>query len=99
VVVTRSMLQRVIPPQRLQDEIAKIEGRTYKEVYDVQPFRCEAFRVLLRDHPERDVTSLWLHAYDCEVELIDDSPTNGSSPTPALLSAGIGGASPETSTS
>jgi hypothetical protein len=97
-VVTKSMLQRVIPPQRLQDEIAKLEGRPYKDVYEVQPFRCEAFRVLLRDHPDRDVTSLWFHAYDVEVELLDDSPTNGSSPTPALLSAGTGAAFPETST-
>jgi hypothetical protein len=99
VVVTKAMLQRSIPPQRLQDEIAKAEGRPYKDVYEAQPFRCEAFRVLLREYPGRDVTSLWYHAYDVEVELLDDSPTNGSSPTPALLSADTGGASPEISTS
>jgi hypothetical protein len=99
ITVTRAMLQRVLPPQRLQDEVAKLDGRPYKEVYEAQPIRVEAFRVLVREWPLRDPTSLWLHAYDVEVEILEDDPTNGSSPTPALLSAVTGGASPATSTS
>jgi hypothetical protein len=96
---TRTMVQRVIPPQRLQDEIAKLEGRPYKEVAEAQGPRCEIFRVLVRDWPLRDVTSLWLHSYDCELEIVNDDPTNGSLPTPAPLSAVTTGVFPETSTS
>jgi hypothetical protein len=99
VTVTRAMLQRVVPPQRLQDEVTKLEGRPYREVYEAQPFRCEAFRVLLHDWPLRDPTSLWLHAYDVEVELAEEDPTNGNSPTPGLRSAATGVVFPEISTS
>jgi hypothetical protein len=98
VTVTRAMLQRVVPPQRLQDEITKLEGRPYRDVYEAQPFRCEAFRVLQHDHPLRDPASLWLHAYDVEVEMAEEDPTNGNSPKLGPPSVATGGAFPEIST-
>jgi hypothetical protein len=52
--------------------------------------RVVAFRALLRDYPDRDVSSLWLHSYDVEVEIVEPNPTNGNLPTLAPPSGGSG---------
>ncbi|HEV7535580.1 MAG TPA: hypothetical protein VGP90_08095 [Acidimicrobiia bacterium] len=84
--VSQAFSQR-LPTQRVQDTLTRLEGGTMGELLQTQPFRVVAFRALLRDHPDRDPTSLWLHAYDVEVEVVEADPTNGSSPTPAPPSA------------
>jgi hypothetical protein len=57
-----------------------------------------AFRALVRDHPDRDPTSLWLHAYDVEVDVSEADPTNGKPSTTWPPSATTGAAFPTTST-
>jgi hypothetical protein len=76
-----------LPSQRVLDLITKIEGVDFAALATSAPFRIIAFRALLRDYPERDPTSLWMHAYDVEVEVAEENPTNGKSPTPAPDSA------------
>jgi len=72
-----------MPSQRVIDLLKHVEpDQNFSEIAENQPPRLLAFRALLRDHPNRDTTSLWLHAYDCEVALQDVDPTNGKSPTP-----------------
>lgn len=72
-----------LPSQRVLDLIDKLEGVGFGELAQAQPFRIVAFRALLRDYPNRDPASLWLHAYDVEVEVREENPTNGKRPTPA----------------
>jgi hypothetical protein len=79
-----------LPSQRVLDLLGRIEGVEFGELAQTQPSRLLAFRALMRDYPERDPTSLWLHAYDVEVALLDANPTNGQSPTVALGSAATG---------
>jgi hypothetical protein len=79
-----------LPSQRVLDLLQRIEGTDFGDLAQHQPFRIVAFRLLLRDYPNRDATSLWMHAYDCEVEVSDLGPMNGSSPMPVLPSAGSG---------
>jgi hypothetical protein len=88
-----------LPSQRLLDMLLRIEPVGFKEIAETQPFRLVAFRALLRDFPNRDPTSLWLHAYDVEVEVEDVDPTGAPSATPSPPSAGTGGAYRPTSTS
>lgn len=89
-----SFAQRV-PTQRVIDLLARLEpGHNFGELAGQMPFRLVAFRQLLRDFPDRDPTSLWLHSYDVEVEVQEADPTNGKLPTSLLLSAGTGDASP-----
>jgi hypothetical protein len=97
VVVTQAFSQR-LPSQRLIDRIKHYEGDAtpFLEISQEQPFRVVAFRALLRDFPDRDPTSLWLHAYDVEVGFVDEDPTNGRSPIPVPLSAGTGDSGPTT---
>jgi hypothetical protein len=77
-----------LPSQRVIDLLARLEpGVKFGELIEAQPPRMIAFRVLLRDFPTRDPASLWLHAYDCEVALIEPDPTNGSAPAPSPFSA------------
>jgi hypothetical protein len=76
-----------LPSQRVLDMLSRIEGVDFGQLAQTQPFRIVAFRALVRDYPERDPTSLWMHAYDVEVEVDDINPTNGSGPTPSLGSA------------
>jgi hypothetical protein len=71
-----------LPSQRTLDLITRIEGVDFAALAQSAPFRIVAFRALLRDYPGRDPTSLWMHAYDVEVEVADENPTNGKSPTP-----------------
>lgn len=79
--VSQSFVAR-LPSQRVLDILARLEpGAKFGELIENQPPRLIAFRVLLRDHPTRDPASLWLHAYDMEVELVEVDPTNGSVPT------------------
>jgi hypothetical protein len=80
-----------LPSQRTLDLITKIEGVDFAALAQNAPFRIVAFRALLRDYPNWDPTTLWLHAYDVEVEVDDANPMNGSSPTPGPLSAATGG--------
>jgi hypothetical protein len=88
--VSEAFNQR-LPSQRLIDLVVKMEGQPFNEIAQTQPFRLVAFRALCRDFPLRDPNSLWLHAYDCEVELVALDPTNVTSPAPAPLSAVSGG--------
>jgi hypothetical protein len=91
VVVPDSFAAR-LPSQRVLDQIARLEPTTpFAELVQSQPFRIVAFRALLRDFPDRDPTSLWLHAYDCEVQVETADPTSGSGPTPWPPSAVTGG--------
>jgi hypothetical protein len=87
VTVTQAFSSR-LPSQRTLDLVTKIEGVDFEALARNAPFRIVAFRALLRDYPERDPTSLWMHAYDVEVEVADENPMNGTSPTPGPVSAG-----------
>ena len=79
-----------LPSQRVLDLIDRLEGGSFMELIQAQPFRLVAFRALLRDYPDRDPASLWLHAYDTEVEVSDENPTNGNGPTAGPGSPGSG---------
>lgn len=79
-----------LPSQRVLDLLDKLEGVGFVNLIQAQPFRIVAFRALMRDYPERDHASLWLHAYDVEVEILDVDPTNGKSMTPVPGFAGFG---------
>jgi hypothetical protein len=74
---------RRLPSQRVVDQLAKLDPTPFGELQDQQPSRVTAFRCLLRDYPDRDFASLWMHAYDCEVELDEVDPT--FRPVPTLL--------------
>jgi len=87
------------PSQRVIDSITRMQGGTFGEWAQAMPFRLTAFRALLRDYPGRDVRSLWAHAYDVEVELVEVDPTQNGSPTASLASAATTAAFPETLTS
>jgi hypothetical protein len=77
-----------LPSQRVIDLLARLEpGVKIGELMEGQPSRIIAFRALLRDHPDRDPTSLWLHAYDCEVEMVAVDPTGGNGLSPSPTSA------------
>jgi hypothetical protein len=83
--VTQAFMAR-LPSQRVIDLLGRLEpGVKLGELMEGQPSRMVAFRALLRDHPDRDPTSLWLHAYDCEVEMAEVDPTfgNGLRPSPS----------------
>lgn len=88
-----------LPSQRFLDLLGRIEPTTpFPEIAQHQPFRLIAFRALLRDFPDRDATSLWLHAYDCEVDVVEEESPLGNGRTPQPLSAATGAAYPATST-
>jgi hypothetical protein len=61
-----------LPTQRVLDQLAKLDGTPFGELQEQQPSRVLAFRCLLRDYPDRDFNSLWMHAYDVEVDLLTD---------------------------
>jgi hypothetical protein len=95
VIAVTSAFTTRLPSQRLIDQLARLEMDVpFAELAQSQPFRIIAFRKLLADHPGRDQTSLWMHAYDVEVEVVEADPTNGSGPTLTLPSALTGTASP-----
>jgi hypothetical protein len=94
IAVTQAFTTR-LPSQRLIDQLARLEMDVpFPELAQNQPFRIIAFRKLLADHPDRDPTSLWMHAYDVEVDVVEADPTRGSEPTLTLPSALTGTASP-----
>ena len=87
--VTQSFIAR-LPSQRIIDLLKQLEpGVPFGELIEDQPPRMIAFRALLREYPGRDTTSLWMHAYDVEVAIVESDPTNGSVPTPLPPSAPI----------
>jgi hypothetical protein len=86
-----------LPSQRFLDLVRQLEpGLPFNEIATEMPFRLVAFRALLRDYPGRDQRSLWMHAYDVEVEVVEVDPTNGKSSTPGQPSAPITAAYPAT---
>ena len=89
VTVTHAFSSR-LPSQRVLDLIDKLEGVGFVDLVQSQAFRIVAFRALMRDYPNRDAASLWLHAYDVEVDITDADPTNGKSTMPARGFAGFG---------
>ena len=96
VTVTHAFTRR-LPNQRHLDLLARIEpGVPFGELATAQPFRIIAFRALLRDYPDRDPTSLWLHAYDCEVDVAEDDPFSPNGPVRSPPSAATGIAVPAT---
>jgi hypothetical protein len=95
VTVTQAFSSRM-PSQRVQDAVTRIEGGSFGDIIQSQPFRIVAFRALMRDFPGRDTTSLWMHAYDVEVEVRESDPTNGSSPTPGPPSGDTSASIPTT---
>jgi hypothetical protein len=95
VTVSNAFNQR-LPSQRVLDLIRKLEPEAdhdFGEFIKNQPFRVIAFRALLRDFPDRDPTSMWLHSYDVEVDVTEDDPfsPNGPTPTPPSLDTGVSG--------
>jgi hypothetical protein len=91
VYLTNSFIQR-LPSQRLIDLLKQFEpDKEFAELMRGQAGRLAAFRAFIRDHPNRDPTSLWAHAYDVEVAIVDVDPTNGSEPTRSPLSAATTG--------
>jgi hypothetical protein len=99
IAVSESFTKR-LPSQRLIDQLAHMEpGVPFPELAQHQPFRLIAFRALLRDYPGHDETSLWLHAYDVEVDIIESDPFSSNGTTPSLPSVPTGIADPITSMS
>jgi hypothetical protein len=79
--VTQSFIAR-LPAQRVVDQLRRIEpDLKFGELIEEQSSRVIAFRWLLREYPDRDPTSLWMHAYDVETAVIEVDPTNGKSST------------------
>jgi hypothetical protein len=96
--VTKAATQRM-PSQRVIDLLNRLEpGRPFGELAVEQPFRIIALRQLMADYPDRDLTSLWMHAYDVEVDIIDVDPTSNGAPMPMPTFAATGVAFPTTST-
>ena len=94
--VTPAFTQR-LPTQRIIDLITRLEsGRPFPEIAADMPFRVIAFRKLMADHPDADHTSLWLHSYDVEVQVLEADPFTGNGRTLTPPSAATGVASPAT---
>lgn len=89
VTVTKAFSER-LPSQRIIDTATKADGYTFSELANNQPFRLIAFRALVRDFPLRDTSSLWMHAYDCEVIVTEPDPILPVSSTNGLSSAASG---------
>jgi hypothetical protein len=81
-----------LPSQRMVDALLKIDPTAvnFMEIAQEQPFRLTAFRALVRDFPERDFASLWLHSYDVEVQVEKANPTSETSATPSPHSSASG---------
>ena len=93
--VTQAFAARM-PTQRVIDAVERAEGGSFGELVQHQPFRIVAFRALLRDFPDYDLTALWLHSYDVEVAVVEVDPTPNGSPRAGPPSATIGAAGPTT---
>lgn len=79
-----------LPSQLALDAISTVEIAGIAELGQTQPFRITAFRVLLRDFPDRDPVELWRHSYYVETEATEENPTDGISPTLGPFSAATG---------
>jgi hypothetical protein len=79
VTITAAFARR-LPSQRVLDTVTKCEDATFTDLAERSWPRVIAFRALLRDYPERDPTSLWMHAYDVETDITDG---DGADPTAA----------------
>ena len=79
-----------LPSQRVLDQLAEFEGMDFGTLATTQPFRIVAYRALLRDFPGRDPRSLWMHAYDVEVEVESADPLSSVSTMLGQGSAGSG---------
>jgi hypothetical protein len=91
VTVPESFTRRMLT-QRQLDLLATLEpGAPFSELAQTSPFRIIAWRALLRDFPGRDPASMWMHAYDVEVEVVPADPTQPSITTPSPVSSVIGG--------
>jgi hypothetical protein len=78
---TQSFIAR-LPSQRIIDLLKRLEpDQNFGELMEDQPPRMIAFRWLLRNFPDRDPASLWMHAYECDIAIVEVDPTNGKSPT------------------
>jgi hypothetical protein len=87
VTCTQSFIAR-LPSQRIIDLLARLEpGTKFGDLIEAQPPRMIAFRWLLREYPDRDPTSLWMHAYDVEVAIEEPDFTSSNGPKPLLPSA------------
>src|SRR5215467_13539816 len=84
--VTLAFVKR-LPTQRLLDSLAHIDPTPFGELQEQRPSQVLAFRTLVRDFPNRDHGSLWLHAYDVEIEIVDVDPTLALGQMPSLPSA------------
>ena len=84
---TQAFIAR-LPSQRIIDLLSKLEpGAIFSQLMEQQPPRMIAFRKLLLDFPNRDPASLWLHAYDVEVAIVEVDPTVSNGQTASLPSA------------
>jgi hypothetical protein len=83
---TLSFVKR-LPTQRLLDSLAHYDSTPYGELQEQMPSRVLAFRLLVREYPNRDLGSLWQHAYDVEIEIVDSDPTSALGQMPSLPSA------------
>jgi hypothetical protein len=94
VTITAAFARR-LPSQRVLDTVTKCEdGASFTELAERSWTRVIAFRALLRDYPDRDPTSLWMHAYDVETDIVDGDgadPTAAASLTRAPDFVGTGG--------
>ena len=90
-----------LPSPRITDLLLKLPGGgTWSEVMASDTGKSWYFnwRLLMRDYPERDETSLWLHAYDVEIHIRTVDPTESRSPTESQPFAPTTTVSPTTST-
>lgn len=88
---------RRLPSAQISDQLERL-GTSFGELCatDTGKERYAAFRLLLRDWPGRDVTSLWLHSWYVEIEVTGLDPTGTASPTESPPSAPTITASPPT---
>jgi hypothetical protein len=101
--VTEAEMQTIgmrIPSAEMLDRLERVGAPPMEELMatNQNKLRYLAFRVLLRDWPLRDATSLWMHAYFCEIEVTATDPTGPVNATGSPLSAATTAASPATST-
>jgi hypothetical protein len=89
VTVTTAFASR-LPTQRVLDQLQRIEDVPFGTLLQNQGSRVTAFRKLVQMFPGRDATSLWMHAYDVEVEVELPDPKEMNSSTPSPPFAGIG---------
>jgi hypothetical protein len=90
-----------VPSEEMYDLLERVGAPPLNELMaaDRTKARYMAFRILVRNYPLRDPTSLWMHAHFCELEIAPPDPTEMASMTASPPSANISAAVPATSTS